>query len=54
MFLICAIVVWSAPQAWDFTQRLTTAKSLVCLGLFCLSIVFLLTQTVNPFLYFQF
>jgi alginate O-acetyltransferase complex protein AlgI len=54
MFLTCAVVVWSAPQTWTFTQRLSTAKSCVCLGLLCVSVVFLWTQTVNPFLYFQF
>jgi alginate O-acetyltransferase complex protein AlgI len=54
MFLLCAIAVWAAPQAWNFTQRLTMSKAGVCLGLFAVSIMFLWTQTVNPFLYFQF
>jgi alginate O-acetyltransferase complex protein AlgI len=54
MFLLCAMVVWMAPQAWNFTQRLTIAKGGVCLGFFAVSIGFLWTQTVNPFLYFQF
>jgi len=54
MFLICAVVVWTAPQAWTFSQRLTPAKAGICFGLLSVSIVFLWTQTVNPFLYFQF
>jgi alginate O-acetyltransferase complex protein AlgI len=54
MFVVCAIVVWGAPQAWTFTQRLTPSKAAVCLGLFAVSIACLWTQTTNPFLYFQF
>ena len=26
IFLICAVVVWTMPQAWTFTQRLTLTK----------------------------
>jgi alginate O-acetyltransferase complex protein AlgI len=54
MFLVCAIVVWTAPQTWTFSQRLTPAKACVCLGLLSTSVIFMWTQTVNPFLYFQF
>jgi len=54
MFVVCAVIVWSAPQTWNFTQKLTLPKAAVCLGLLVLSIVFMWTQTVNPFLYFQF
>lgn len=54
MFALCGLIVWTAPQAWTFTQRLTPARAAYCLALFAVSIVFLWTQTVNPFLYFQF
>lgn len=54
MFAVCAIIVWCAPQTWNFTAKLTPARAGICLGLLCISIVFLWTQTVNPFLYFQF
>jgi alginate O-acetyltransferase complex protein AlgI len=54
MFVLCAILVWSAPQTWTFTQKLTVPKISLCLGLLGLSVVFMWTQTVNPFLYFQF
>jgi alginate O-acetyltransferase complex protein AlgI len=50
----CALVVWRAPQAWTFTQRLSPARAGACLGLLAVSLAFLWTQTVNPFLYFQF
>lgn len=54
MFAACAIIVWYAPQTWNFTAKLTPARAAICLSLLCVSIVFLWTQTVNPFLYFQF
>jgi alginate O-acetyltransferase complex protein AlgI len=54
IFGVCGIIVWCAPQVWDFTQKLTPAKAGVIFGLLVLSIAFLWTQTVNPFLYFQF
>jgi alginate O-acetyltransferase complex protein AlgI len=54
MFLTCAVIVWTAPQAWNYTQTLTPSRAVVCLGLLAVSLVFLWTQTVNPFLYFQF
>lgn len=54
MFVISAVVVWCAPQTWNFTSKLTVGKAGVCIALLCVSIVFLWTQTINPFLYFQF
>lgn len=53
-FVLCAVVVWLAPQAWTFTQRLTPWRAGVCLATLVLSVLFLWTQTVNPFLYYQF
>jgi len=54
LFATCALIVWGAPQTWNFTQRLTPVRAVLCLSLFATSVVFLWTQTVNPFLYFQF
>jgi alginate O-acetyltransferase complex protein AlgI len=54
MFVVCAIIVWAAPQTWNFSQKLTPAKAGLSLGLLSTSIIVLWTQTVNPFLYFQF
>jgi alginate O-acetyltransferase complex protein AlgI len=51
---VCALIVWRAPQSWTFTQRLTPVRAGTCLALLTLSIVFLWSQTSNPFLYFQF
>jgi alginate O-acetyltransferase complex protein AlgI len=54
VFLVCALVVWGGTQGWTFTQRLSPVRAGVCLALLVLDLVFLWTQTVNPFLYFQF
>ena len=54
MFTACSLLVWGAPQAWTFTQRLTPVRAGGCLALLALSLVFLWCQTVNPFLYFRF
>jgi alginate O-acetyltransferase complex protein AlgI len=54
MFLICAAVIWTMPQVWNFTQRLNVPKAILCIATFAVSLVLLWTQTVNPFLYYQF
>jgi alginate O-acetyltransferase complex protein AlgI len=53
-FLLAAVIVWSAPQTWDWTRTLTVRKAAVVLGLFLVSIVVLATQAYNPFIYFIF
>jgi alginate O-acetyltransferase complex protein AlgI len=53
-FLICAVVIWTMPQVWNFTQRLSPWKAVACVVVFAVSILFMWTQTVNPFLYYQF
>jgi alginate O-acetyltransferase complex protein AlgI len=54
MLAIAATVVWTAPQVWTFTLRLTPVRAGVCMALLAMSILFMWTQTENPFLYFQF
>ncbi|MBI4890194.1 MAG: MBOAT family protein [Acidobacteria bacterium] len=54
MFVSCAVTVWFLPQVWDFTQRITPSKAAACLVLFMASVALLWTQSLNPFLYFQF
>jgi alginate O-acetyltransferase complex protein AlgI len=49
-----AIVVWAAPQAWDFTRRITPARAALALALLALSCAMLFAQTFNPFIYFMF
>ncbi|MCK5803147.1 MAG: MBOAT family protein [Lentisphaeria bacterium] len=53
-FLIAALVVWGAPQTWDFTRRITWPKIAWIFTVFLLAIVALTTQSFNPFIYFIF
>ena len=53
-FAIAALVVWTAPQTWDWTRRIAPFKTVVILALFLLSLVVLSTQAFNPFIYFIF
>jgi len=53
-FLVSGVVVWTAPQTWDWTRTLTWRKAAVILALFALSAVVLATQAYNPFIYFIF
>ncbi len=54
IFLVAALVVWKAPQSWAFTRKLTARRAVACVVLLGVSLLFMWTQTENPFLYFQF
>ena len=53
-FLVAAVIVWGAPQTWDFSRSITPAKAAVTFALFWLSLAVLFTQAFNPFIYFIF
>ncbi len=53
-FAIAGAVAWAAPQTWDWTRRLPWWKAPVILGLLWLSLLALVTQEFNPFIYFIF
>jgi alginate O-acetyltransferase complex protein AlgI len=53
-FALAALVVWAAPQAWDWTKRLTWPRAAACAGLFVTALVAMETQGYNPFIYFIF
>ncbi len=53
-FAVAALVVWSMPQTWDWTRRLTAAKAFGCVVLFGLALLAMETQGYNPFIYFIF
>lgn len=53
-FLLAAVIVWSAPQTWDWTRRLSLSKGAAIVTLFVLSTMLLATQSYNPFIYFIF
>jgi alginate O-acetyltransferase complex protein AlgI len=54
MFVLAALVVWAAPTSWVVTGRLSAPRAAASLALLALSVLMMWTQTVNPFLYFQF
>ena len=49
-----ALVVWTAPQTWDWTKHLTLPRAALAMGAFVLALVVLATQSYNPFIYFIF
>ena len=53
-FAIAAVVVWAAPQTWDWSRRLPGWKAVLVTGLLWLALLTLMTQAFNPFIYFIF
>jgi alginate O-acetyltransferase complex protein AlgI len=51
---VAALIAWGAPQAWDWTRRLSWPRALTCAGLFLAAVVAMETQGYNPFIYFIF
>ena len=54
MFVVAALTVWALPNTWAFTNRLSLGRAVGGMALLALSVLMMWTQTVNPFLYFQF
>jgi len=53
-FVLAAAVVWSCPQTWDFTRKLTWPKAIFAASVLLLSLALMETQAFNPFIYFIF
>jgi alginate O-acetyltransferase complex protein AlgI len=53
-FAIAAVVVWAAPQTWDWSRRLPAGKAVLAMALLWLALLTLMTQAFNPFIYFIF
>jgi len=53
-FLLAGVIVWGAPQTWDWTRTLTLPKAAAITAMFVLSVAVLATQAYNPFIYFIF
>jgi alginate O-acetyltransferase complex protein AlgI len=51
---VAAVVVWAAPQTWDWTHRLSPARLATALALFGGALAAMETQGFNPFIYFIF
>lgn len=54
VFLLAGLLVWGMPNTWTFTARLSLPRAAGALTLLALSVLLMWTQSVNPFLYFQF
>jgi alginate O-acetyltransferase complex protein AlgI len=54
MFALAAVLAFAAPTTWAFTERLSAPRAASALAMLALSVLLMWTQTVNPFLYFQF
>jgi alginate O-acetyltransferase complex protein AlgI len=52
--LLCAAFVWQPIQAHHWIEKLSPIKYLICFGIFIYAISLMVTQSYNPFLYFQF
>ena len=53
-FALSALIVWFAPQTWDWTKTLTVPKAVAIFAVLVLAVVVLTTQAYNPFIYFIF
>jgi alginate O-acetyltransferase complex protein AlgI len=54
IFVAAAVIVWGMPNTWEFTARLSTARTATALVMLAAALALMWTQTTNPFLYFQF
>jgi alginate O-acetyltransferase complex protein AlgI len=54
VFFLCGLVVFAAPTSWVLTERISAPRAVAAFSLLGLSVLLMWTQTVNPFLYFQF
>lgn len=54
ILFLAGCVVWAAPNTWAFTTRLTPLRAAYGLAMLGMAVLMMWTQTVNPFLYFQF
>ncbi|HYQ01949.1 MAG TPA: MBOAT family protein [Polyangiaceae bacterium] len=54
LFGLCAVVVFWMPNSWQLTARLSWPKVAFATSVMALATLMMWTQTINPFLYFQF
>ncbi len=52
--ILAGVVAFNFPTAWAWTQHITRSKAAGCLTLLWVSLVVLVTQSYNPFIYFNF
>ncbi|HEX4337627.1 MAG TPA: MBOAT family O-acyltransferase [Polyangiaceae bacterium] len=54
VFTLAALICWTMPTTWEFTERLSAPRAAFGMALLGVSVLLMWTQTINPFLYFQF
>ena len=54
LFALAALIVWAAPQTWDWTRRITPPRAVATLAALWLALTAMATQGYNPFIYFIF
>jgi len=52
--IIAAVIVWGAPQTWDWTREIGWPKIVAIILLFISAVLVMTTQAFNPFIYFMF
>lgn len=51
---LAAVVVWAAPQTWDWSRHIRSGKAVLVIILLLVSVAILSMQSYNPFIYFNF
>jgi alginate O-acetyltransferase complex protein AlgI len=54
MFALCALIVFGQPNTWAFTSRLSLPRAALAAFVLAAAVLLMWSQTINPFLYFQF
>lgn len=54
LFALCGVIVFAMPNSWELTSRLSWPKVAFATSAMALATLMMWTQTINPFLYFQF
>lgn len=54
VFAASAVAVFGLPNTWQLTERLTLPRVAFAMAAMVLATLMMWTQTINPFLYFQF
>ncbi|HYP87412.1 MAG TPA: MBOAT family protein [Polyangiaceae bacterium] len=54
VFAVSAVVVFGMPNTWQLTERLSLPRVALAAAAMVVATLMMWTQTINPFLYFQF
>jgi alginate O-acetyltransferase complex protein AlgI len=54
LFALCGVIVFAMPNSWQLTARLSWPRVAFVTSAMALATLMMWTQTINPFLYFQF